>query len=176
MKILRYALLILAALFLAAQPGQAQVQVVTTCGTMSTTQPAGTTGGSLTVDVNGQICGAWSLYPGPGGATFVVGAGTGTTGAVTGSLANTSGKTNYICGFSVSAIGGTATIGPITINNLIGNITFTFQAASTTTGYTLTQAFSPCIPAKATNTAIDVATTANGTASAVDVNVWGFQL
>ena len=36
--------------------------------------------------------------------------------------------------------------------------------------------FNPCIPASAANTAITVTTTANGTATAVDVNSWGYQL
>jgi len=35
--------------------------------------------------------------------------------------------------------------------------------------------FTPCIQSSAINTAITVTTTANGTASAVDVNSWGFQ-
>ena len=35
--------------------------------------------------------------------------------------------------------------------------------------------FNPCIPASATNTAITITTTANGTATAVDVNSWGYQ-
>jgi len=44
-------------------------------------------------------------------AITVVAAGTGTTGAVTATLAGASGRTTFICGFQVSAIGGTATIG-----------------------------------------------------------------
>lgn len=106
--------------------------------------------------------------------TPVVAVGTGTTGAVTATMAAVAAKTNYICGFAVSALGGTATVGPITISNLIGNLTFTFQQASSASGLTLTQGFWPCIPAKAVNTTIAVATTADGTATAVDVNVWGY--
>lgn len=37
------------------------------------------------------------------------------------------------------------------------------------------QNFSPCIPASAQNEAITVTTTADGTATAVNVNSWGYQ-
>jgi hypothetical protein len=40
---------------------------------------------------------------------------------------------------------------------------------------TLAQNFTPCIPATGTNTAITTTTTADGTASAVAVNSWGYQ-
>jgi hypothetical protein len=112
----------------------------------------------------------------PVGSTALASAGTGTTGAVTATLAGASGKTTYICGFSVSGVGGSAALGPITITNLIGSTTFTFQLTSSTGGSVLTQAFRPCIPASGTNTSVAVSTTADGTASAVDVNSWGFQL
>lgn len=117
-----------------------------------------------------------SAAPGtaPVGVTMITGNGTGTTGAVTGTLAGTALKTTYICGFAISAIGGTATIGPITIaNTLTSNMIY--HAASSAAGTNFTQTFSPCIPATAANTAITVTTTANGTATAVDVNSWGFQ-
>lgn len=110
----------------------------------------------------------------PAAATPVVNAATGTTGAVSAALGGTS-NTTYICGFDVSAIGGTAAIGPITVTNLVGSKTFTYQLASSASGNLLTKTFSPCIPASATSTAITVATTADGTATAVDVNVWGYQ-
>lgn len=110
----------------------------------------------------------------PAGATAVVNAATGTTGTVSAALGGTSGTT-YICGFDVSAIGGTAAVGPITVTNLIGSKTFTYQLASSAGGSLLPKIFTPCIPASATSTAITVATTADGTASSVDVNVWGYQ-
>ena len=43
----------------------------------------------------------------PTGSTPITGNSTGTTGAVVGSLAGTTGKTTYICGLNVSATGGT---------------------------------------------------------------------
>lgn len=117
--------------------------------------------------------GSFGQYP--SNSIAITAAATGTTSAVTATLTGLPGRTTWICGIDVSAIGGTATIGPVTISNLIGNITFTYQIASTAAGNTLSRTFQPCIPAKATNTSIAVATTADGTATAVDVNAWGFQ-
>jgi hypothetical protein len=42
----------------------------------------------------------------PTGLTAIAGNATGTTGAVVGTLAGTAGKTTYISGFTVSAVGG----------------------------------------------------------------------
>jgi hypothetical protein len=98
----------------------------------------------------------------------------GTTGAVVGTLAAASAKTTYICGFVVSAIGGTAAVGPVTVAGLIGS-SMVFQLSSSAAGVNLQQTFTPCIPASATNTAITITTTANGTATAVDVNSWGYR-
>lgn len=110
----------------------------------------------------------------PTASTPVTGNSTGTTGAVTGSLAGVSNKTTYICGFNVSAIGGTAAVGPITIAGTI-TASLVYELASTASGNSVTQTFTPCIPASAANTAITITTTADGTASAVAVNSWGYQ-
>jgi hypothetical protein len=104
----------------------------------------------------------------------ITGNATGTTGAVTGTLAAAAGKLTFVCGFSVSAIGGTAAVGPITIANLVGS-SMVFQLTSSASGSVLTQGFSPCIPAIGANTAITITTTPDGTATAVNVNSWGFQ-
>lgn len=111
----------------------------------------------------------------PGVTPFqsIVGNSTGTTGAVVGTLAAAAGRTTFICGFAVSALGGTATVGPITIAGPATSLVFQFS--STAAGATLTQGFTPCIPAAAVNTAITTTTTADGSASAVDVNSWGYQ-
>jgi len=116
-----------------------------------------------------------SLTPYPIGGTVITGNATGTTGAVVGTLAGTSGKTTYIAGFSVSAIGGTAAVGPITVAGLVTS-SMIWYLASSAAGNQLTISFSPPIPASATNTAITITTTADGTASHVAVNSWGFQL
>lgn len=99
---------------------------------------------------------------------------TGTTGAVTATIAAVASATNYICGFDVSAIGGTAAIGPVTITGLQGG-TWTYQGfVSSAAGVIYSREFNQCVPASATNTAISVATTADGTATAVDVQLHGY--
>jgi hypothetical protein len=110
----------------------------------------------------------------PSSSTPVQGNATGSTGAVVGTLAGVAGKTTYICGFAVSAVGSGA-VGPITIAGLVTS-SQVYQFTAAATGGALTQAFTPCIPASAANTAITTTTTADGTATAVDVNSWGFQL
>ena len=112
----------------------------------------------------------------PTGASPITGIGTGSTGAVVGTLAAAQSKTTWICGVDVSVIGGTAAVGPIVIAGLTGG-SFTYQASSTAAGgLALSRTFTPCIPSSGQNTAITITTTADGTASAVDVNAWGFQL
>lgn len=119
----------------------------------------------LTCTVNG---------PGPA-CSAIANAGVGTTGAVVATLPARTNYITYICGFDVSALGGTATVGPIVVAGLVGATTFTYQFSSTAAGATLNRAYTPCIPANAQNTTITVTTTADGSASAVDVNAWGFQ-
>jgi hypothetical protein len=106
----------------------------------------------------------------PTGA-IITGNATGTTSAVVGTLAGFVGKTSYICGFSVSST-GSAAVSPITVAGIVGS-NMVFQNLSAGAGI-LQQAFYPCIPASAPNTAITVTTTADGTATAVNVNSWGF--
>lgn len=112
--------------------------------------------------------------PYPTNATPITGNASGTTGAVVGTLAAAPGRTTYMCGFAISAIGGTAPVGPVTIANLAGS-SMVFQLSSSAAGVTLPMAFWPCIPAQTPNTAITITTTADGTATAVNVNSWGFQ-
>lgn len=99
----------------------------------------------------------------------------GSTGAVVGTLAGVAAKTTYICGFNVQAIGGTAAVGPITIAGLIGSSQVYQGSSSAAGGPVASGSFTPCIPASAVNTPITITTTADGTATAVDVNSWGFQ-
>jgi hypothetical protein len=111
----------------------------------------------------------------PAAATPVAEAGSGSTGAVVGQISAVANQTSYLCGFDVSAIGGTAAVGPVVIAGLIGTTSFTYQISSTAAGLTLARNYNPCIPASATNTAITVTTTADGSATAVDVNVHGYR-
>lgn len=114
-----------------------------------------------------------SLYPAT--ATPLAEVGAGTTGAVVATLPATANVTNYVCGWDVSAIGGTAAIGPIVVAGLVDSSSFTYQASSTAAGITISRNYNPCVPASAVNTAITVTTTADGTATAVNVNVNGYQ-
>lgn len=109
------------------------------------------------------------------GVTPIAGNATGTTGAVVGTLAGAASKTTYISGFTVSAVGGTAAVGPITVAGLAGGSQI-YYLNSSAAGNTLTVNFPNPIPASAVNTAITVTTTADATASNVSVNSWGFQL
>jgi hypothetical protein len=113
----------------------------------------------------------------PPGATAISGNATGSTGAVVGTLAANATKFTYICGFNVSAIGATATVGPVVVAGLItASQTYQVPVNSATNATVLGPFnFTPCIQSSAINTAITITTTANGTASAVDVNSWGFQ-
>ena len=102
---------------------------------------------------------------------IITGNATGSTSAVVGTLSGFVGKTTYICGFSVSST-GSAAVSPITVAGIVGS-NMVFQNLSAGAGI-LQQAFYPCVPASAPNTAITVTTTADGTATAVNVNSWGF--
>ncbi len=130
-----------------------------------TTQPAA---GSPPTPVNVS-----SQYP--VGAVAILGAANGTTGAVSASLPATANKTNFICGVYFSARATTTTqVGPVTLTGLIGGVTFTFEETSGALD-ALPKTFNPCLPANATNTAIVLTTTADASATAVSVNMWGFQ-
>ena len=66
---------------------------------------------------------------------------------------------------------------PITIAGLI-TASMVYQMAAVAAGNTAGQTFAPCIPASAANTAITaitITTTADASATAVDVNSWGYQ-
>lgn len=167
-RFLAAALLLLGLLGAAPSIAAPQFNPCTQAGQSSSECDSVNSGNPLPVNVGTQAPGQFPLN-----STAITGAATGTTGAVTATLTSAANNTTYICGFAVSAIGGTATIGPITISNTL-TANMVYQAASSASGTTLTQNFSPCIPATAANTNITIATTADGTATAVDVNAWGF--
>lgn len=159
--------------------GSAFIGAITVSGTTTlvvstgTGTPLGNCGTNTAGGGGTQTVVSSSQYP--SGATPITGNAAGTTGAVVGTLANTSGKTTYICGFDVSAIGGTAAVGPVTVAGLTGS-SAVYQMSSSAAGSNYSRTFSPCIPASAANTAITITTTADGTATAVNVNSHGYQL
>lgn len=136
----------------------------------------GRTGASAAlVPIVGQVgLQPYPTNPGVGQtAAPIIGTNTGSTGAVTATLTATAGRTTYICGFDVSAV-GTSAVGPITVGTLIGGSSFTYQLTATSGGAFLSREFTPCIPANAAATSITVTTTADGSATAVDVNAHGY--
>jgi len=119
-----------------------------------------------------------TVGPYPAGAVAITASATGTTGATTATLAGTSGKTTYICGYSIRA---NATAATTVTNTITGVITATLSsimwvsAAATGLGVD-EQIFSPCIPASATNTSIAIISGAPGTGGNVSSKGWGYQL
>jgi hypothetical protein len=106
----------------------------------------------------------------PTAAAPIQGNAAGTTGAVVGTLAAVAGKTTYLCDFDISSA-GTGSVGPITIAGLLGG-SKVYQLTAPTP---LTKSFSPCLPGGAVNTAITITTTADASATAVDVNSSGYR-
>lgn len=146
--------------------------------------------GPTVVDQGSSVAGSganWGVYSGPypgpttttSAANPVTGSSTCTVGACTATLAGNASRTTHICGFAVSAAGGTATIAPVSVATLIGGNSFQYQtlfsATAAATNNPFVQNFTPCIPTTAVNTSITVTTTADGSATAVSVNAWGFQ-
>lgn len=114
----------------------------------------------------------------PFGATPITASATGTTAATTATLAGTSGKTTYICGYSIRA---NATAVATVTNTITGVITATLSSlmwvAPLASGIGIDeQIFSPCIPASATNTGIAIVSGAPGSGGAVSSKGWGYQL
>lgn len=110
----------------------------------------------------------------PAGATPVANAATGTTAAVTATLPATAGQFTYLCNFQVSAAGGTATISPITVAGVQGG-SLVFQGISAGGAPFTPPSWAPnCLRSSAVNTAITITTTADGTATAVNVQASGY--
>ncbi len=102
----------------------------------------------------------------------------GSTGAVSAALASPgAGIRNYVCGWDVSALGTAGVIGPITVTNTQANNIIVQQGTTLAAGATvsLSREYNSCIPAVSLNQAISVATTADATATAVDVDIHGCQ-
>lgn len=176
---------------LGQQLATASLPVVLTAAQLSTlTPPAAITGfatqttlaailaaqGASPAQQTGAVVGQVSQYP--SGATAITASATGTTGATTATLAGTSGKTTYICGYSIRA---NATAATTVTNTITGVITATLSSimwvAPAASGIGVDeQIFSPCIPASATNTGIAIVSGAPGTGGNVSSKGWGYQL
>lgn len=129
------------------------------------TQPVS---GTVTAGFNSQY---------PSGATPLTISATGTTAATTATLAGTSSKTTYICGFTISADATTAVAAAATVTGTIsGTLNYIQNVGAATAAGILTQNFNPCIPASAQNTGIAIISAAAGIAGNTAVNGWGYQL
>lgn len=121
-------------------------------------------------------CNASSAYP--TGASPVTASATGTTGATTATLPAASGKTTYLCGFSIRANATAAATGNATVTGTVsGTLNFTQWTAPLASGIGITepQIGSPCIPASAQNTSISIVSAAPGAGGTVSVAAWGYQ-
>ena len=110
--------------------------------------------------------------------TPITASATGTTAATTATLAGTSGKTTYLCGFSIRANATAAATGNATVTGTItGTMNFTQWTAPLATGIGITEPNIGhiCIPASGTNTGIAVVSAAPGTGGVVSVSAWGYQ-
>ena len=172
-------ILILSLIATAAMAADTQ-QVVAVCGTPTGLSYPVPGLGNVTINTSGLLCFTGTVATSsqyPAGAIPITGNANGTTGAVVGTLAGTAGKTTYICGFTVSGIGGTADPGPVTIAGVVGSsMTFQMSLNNANTASIIQQDFTPCIPASAANTAITTTTTAALGATAVSVVSFGYQL
>lgn len=136
-------------------------------GSVTGSTPAGTN----TIGTVGQL-------PYPVGATPLTASATGTTAATTATLAGTSGKTTYLCSYSIRA---NATAATTVTNTITGVITATLShimwVAPAASGLGVDeQIFNPCVPASGTNQAIAVVSGAPGTGGLVSATATGYQL
>lgn len=101
----------------------------------------------------------------------------GTTAAVTATMAAVSGKTNWMCGFSVRAAATAATTGAVTITGILGG-TMTFEEYISPIATGMTPVEPPlghvCISGSATNTAIVLTAPAPGSGGINSANIWGY--
>lgn len=118
--------------------------------------------------------------PYPAGAVALTETATGTTGGTTATFPALAGKTNWLCGFSVSpgAASSAITI-TITTTGLTNNFSLSVGApvaAAGTTASIVTVPITPCVPASAANTAITVVAGSLSTGGVNQaVNAWGFR-
>lgn len=171
----------------AAQVGVCDASATTTCvNVKAASTPSVATDKAAVVDVR-PSCGA-CITLGPATAansvpvttspptTQVTNSATGTTAATVATLAAVSSKTNYVCGFTITADATALATGTATLAGTIsGSMAYlqTVQAVASGTS-DLTKNFNPCIPASAVNTAITITSVAAGTGGNTIANIWGF--
>lgn len=112
------------------------------------------------------------------GATAVNISATGTTAATVATIPAVSGKTAFLCGFSVRSNATAAATGDITVVGVkTGTMTFKHFTAPVASGIGVTEPpLGICLPASGPNVAIVVTSPAAGSAGLMTVNAWGFYL
>jgi hypothetical protein len=112
----------------------------------------------------------------PTGGIPITASATGTTAATTATLAALTGRLTYICGFSINSTATAAAAGNATVTNTVGGtLNFEMGTGLSPAVAITTQAFTPCIPANAQNTAIAVVSAAPGTGGVISVTAYGYQ-
>lgn len=112
----------------------------------------------------------------PNAATPITISATGTTAATVATLAATTGKTTYICGFSITSDATAGLAGNATVVGVItGTMTYIQGVGVAPAVAALTQNYAPCIPASTTNTTIVITSAAAGVGGGTAVNAWGYQ-
>lgn len=111
------------------------------------------------------------------GATPVTASATGTTAATTATIPAVTGKTAFLCGFSIRANATAAATGDATVTGLVTDtLHFTQFTAPLASGVGIVEPpIGPgCVAASGQNQAIAVVSAAPGSGGVVSVSVWGF--
>lgn len=127
---------------------------------------AGAASGTLTLS---------SQYP--AGATPITAFNSGTTGAVAATLLGVTGKTTYLCGYTVDADATAVTVVNTGIAGLVTGSMFRRQNVGAVASGTVTtgQTFPLCLPASAQNTNVVITSGAAGTGGTTFISAWGYQ-
>jgi hypothetical protein len=118
---------------------------------------------------------AQQCLPNPGAPTItpLTPSATGAAGVVSATLTGQTGRFTYLCGFTVTSVGGASAANlTLTISGVPTSMSFAYIDPSSGQGF-LGVAFQPCIPSTATNTSIVVTKPGSGTAVVSAVNAWG---
>ena len=113
------------------------------------------------------------------GATPVTASAVGTTAATTATIPAVTGKTAFLCGFSIRANATAAATGNATVTGLkTGTLNFTQWTAPLASGVGIVEPSlgAACVAASGQNTGIAVVSAAPGAGGTVSVSAWGFYL
>ena len=148
----------------------AQQPVVLQCATGNPTNPwaaCPTAGGVIPTATGTEY---------PVGAVPIQGSATGTSAAVTTTLAATANNYNFVCGISIRVNATAATNGNATLSDGTKTFNFTEWVAPVASGVgVVEEIFKPCYPAVATNTAWTLTTFAAGNGGVASASIWGYQ-